>query len=100
MTEIPESLIKAATVYPYLLFLSVLFLSATVMVYILLPQLRDANGIMVMSYVSSMAIYYTGLGIIQIVPDMPKTICASLRKRNVNLFAYRGRERIKMSVTL
>nr|CAH0102965.1 unnamed protein product [Daphnia galeata] len=78
MTEIPESLMIAATVYPYLLFLSVLFLSATVMVYVLLPQLRDATGVIVMSYVSSMAIYYTGLGIIQIVPEMPKTICASL----------------------
>jgi archaellum biogenesis protein FlaJ (TadC family) len=81
MTEIPESLMIAATVYPYLLFLSVLFLSATVMVYVLLPQLRDTTGVIVMSYVSSMAIYYTGLGIIQIVPEMPKTICASLRKR-------------------
>jgi archaellum biogenesis protein FlaJ (TadC family) len=91
MTEIPESLMKAATVYPYLLFLSVLFLLATVLVYVLLPPLRDANGIMIMSYVSSMAIYYTGLGIIQIVPEMPKTVCASLRKRNHLICIFKGR---------
>lgn len=80
MPEIPESLIKASAIYPYLLFLSVLFLTSTLTVYILIPQLRDTTGIIIMSYVSSMAVYYMGLGIIQLFPEMPKFICSSLRK--------------------
>lgn len=78
MPEVPESLIKASSIYPYLLFLSVLFLVATLMAYFLVPQLRDTKGIIVMSYVSSMAVYYMGLGIIQLFPEMPKIICSSL----------------------
>nr|CAH0104478.1 unnamed protein product [Daphnia galeata] len=78
MTErFPESLMIAATVYPYYCFL-VPFGHGDGLAYCF-PQLRDATGVHCHGpYVSSMAIYYTGLGIIQIVPEMPKTICASL----------------------
>lgn len=80
LPQFSENMIRASIVYPYLLFASALFLTATVIVYAVLPDLRNTTGISVMCFVASMAVYYIGLGVFQMVYEMPKVICVSLRK--------------------
>lgn len=82
-----EDKIRASIIHPYLLFGSALFLLAAFVFYVSLPALRTKTGISVMSFVFSMAVYYTGLGLIQMMPTLskvPKEICVSLRKKSIN----------------
>lgn len=72
--------------YPYLLFLTALFLIATFITYALLPGLRNKSGVSVMCYVFSMFVYYMGQGVIHMALRMPKEICISLRKKTIIYF--------------
>ena len=78
---ISENMIRASIVYPYLLFVSAFFLLATLIIYAALPDLRNTTGISVMCFVTSMGVYYVGLGIVQIMYKLPKAVCVSLRKQ-------------------
>ena len=56
----------AITIYPFLLFISSLFLIATFVVYAILPGMRNIHGVTVMSFVASLTCMYVGIGIIQL----------------------------------
>lgn len=86
LNELPavfENVTKAAALYPYLLFASAMLLIITFIIYAALPNLRNRTGISIMSFVFSMAAYYIGLGLIQMMPSLPtipKAICTLIRK--------------------
>ena len=63
---------------PYLLFFSSIFLIATLVVYSLLPELRNVHGVSIMCQVASMAVMYIGLGIIQLTANMSTGACIFL----------------------
>lgn len=54
------------------------FLVATVTVYAILPEIRNANGLLVMCHSGSLAVTYIGLGVIQLIPDMNFGSCVAL----------------------
>jgi len=59
------SLVK--NLYPYFLFVSSAFLVATFIVYAIIPELRNIHGVSIMCHVSSLAVTYIGLGLMQTI---------------------------------
>ena len=68
--------------YPYLMFVSAVFLAATFAVYALLAELRNVHGVAIMCYVSSLAVTYVCLGVIQLGPQLDRLACVSLGASN------------------
>ena len=63
---LPEDKQLAITIYPFLLFISSLFLIATFVVYAILPGIRNIHGVTIMCFVASLTCMYVGIGIIQL----------------------------------
>ncbi len=74
----PERNWVTENVYPYLLFISSIFLLTTFVVYSVVPEIRNIHGICVMCHVISMAVAYIGLGIVEMNPDLSKGLCITL----------------------
>lgn len=79
MKEVPrqtETIELAVQVYPYLELLSGIFLFFTLVVYVLLPDLRKRNGILIMCFISVLMLKYFSLFTLQIWGDiMPDAPC-------------------------
>ncbi|XP_046644908.1 G-protein coupled receptor Mth2-like isoform X2 [Daphnia pulicaria] len=65
-------------VFPYFLFLSSLFLTATFVVYAMIPEIRNIHGVTIMCHVASLAVMYIGLCVIQLGPQLPDGVCVGL----------------------
>ncbi len=52
-------------IYPYLMFISSIFLIVTFIVYAIIPEIRNVHGICIMCHVAALTVMYIGLGLIR-----------------------------------
>jgi len=71
--------------YPYILFVSSLFLIATFVVYALVPEMRNVHGLCVMCQVAATTVTYIGLGTVQLLPSFytPGPLCITIGISNM-----------------
>ncbi|XP_072758322.1 probable G-protein coupled receptor Mth-like 10 [Anoplolepis gracilipes] len=69
---------KTAVNFSYALFVSVLFLIATYIVYWLLPELKNLHGLTLRGYIGCLAMAYSILGTLQLRLQIPPGICQTL----------------------
>lgn len=66
--------------FPYLLFISSVFLIGTFIVYATLSEIRNVHGATIMCHVASLAVMYIGLGVVQSadLASFPNGACVAL----------------------
>ena len=77
-SETPPEVQLVLAIFPYLMFISSIFLIATFVVYAIIPEIRNIHGVTIMCHVASLATTYICLGIIQLDPMLPKLACIGL----------------------
>ena len=72
--------------YPYILFVSSLFLIATFVVYAVVPEMRNVHGLCVMCQVAATTVTYIGLGTVQLLPSFsaPGPLCITIGISNTS----------------
>ena len=77
--ETVEDVSWLLSAYPYIFYISSIFLIATFMVYAIIPELRNnVHGISIMCQVASLAVMYIGLGTIKNNLDISDGACIGL----------------------
>ena len=61
-----EAQIIALNIYPYLMFISAVFLIVTFVVYATIAELRNVTGVIIMCYSITLAVMFISLGTIQL----------------------------------
>ena len=69
-------------IFAHLMFFSSIFLIATFVIYAIIPEIRNVNGVTVMCHCASLAVAFISLGIIQLTPDLSTGWCKAIGKAN------------------
>ena len=87
-SETPPAEQLVLAIFPYLMFISSIFLIATFVVYAIIPEIRNIHGVTIMCHVASLATTYICLGIIQLNPTLLRPACiglGNLKKKLIKL---------------